>query len=238
MLRPNRKQLRTDTYLALIHHHFPKDLPENVWERIKQMYEEPMINQWLDQAQDFVVRNTECLYGEATRPVLVQEYWIWLWHDTNDHPLCLSPIMIKWTDEDVTDKLITPKEQFEVDAMKEDWESVDGTSCPKHYVYRGQNRGDGSGNSVKLYPKPHKAGTIKVFVLRLPNVMSADDSLVAVEGSHYQAIIDCVLVKAVKTREDMLLLGTQLKLTASEARERTQDTRLKLGTYNGVDRSM
>ena len=243
-MRHTRGQLRSDAYGALIRHPVIRArfkmssqlplFPDTIWSGIKKHFPEQEINSWLNEATDYVVRRTKCLYGEADTPVVAQSLWVYLWHDndTPHNPVCFEPIALYWTDEDVTDKLLKPKRQFQIDAENEGWENTDGTTYPKNYVLVRQQRGSGSGQSFKLYPKPHKTGSIELKCLRLPTPMDVDSDICALEESHYEAIIRKIIVRATGEIKEHTFLEQQLSQMAQEASDRDQDevVSVKFGT--------
>lgn len=224
LTRPSLRQLREEVYIAYANQLFPKKMPEEVIDFLVAKHPLEQIDQLINEAQDFVVRHARCLYSEAYATVPLNTHWWYVWEYSHE------PLGVYFTMSGEERKRLDPISQKKADKESPNWEDTTDASklgVPTHYVYVRQQRGHGGGQSIKLKPMNELAGTVEMYVHRLPTVMASSSDLVALEGFWYASIIKYVLVRLTGNVKELRLLANEIEAMAKESAERTQDEEMK-----------
>lgn len=220
MARTTLAQLREDVYLAIAHY-YKDTTPEKVILLLHKKYPPDKIDEWIRQGEEFVCREGRILYAEAHASISVKQYCIFLWN------YCLDLLAVYWKEDGEDQKRLEPKTQKELDdEYGGDWEVSDDTEHinePKFYVPREEQRGAGAGHSIKIYPRPENAGVIRIYMIRLPDSMTAEDDQTSLEGVWRKAVVDYVTYQTEGDARDIQELGMLLQSMKKEVDTRASD---------------
>jgi len=221
--------LKQDIYLALVRRIYKTKeglprFPDEADMEIRRLFPNNTIVREINNAQDFVIRQSECLQGMAIVVVPAGTYWFYIWDKS------LSPIELLWNDADITGwRILEPIASKETYERSSEWETDGLSNSPTRYIYYRQQRSSvGIGQSIRLYPVPYKPGTLRLRCLRLPEVFTPDDdaALCMLEGVWYKSIIDYVCYTLAGSAIEVQNLGMLLREMGKESRSRDKDEKL------------
>ena len=187
---------------------------------LKKQYPPTQIDEWLNQGQDFVVREARCLYGQMKATISAGDYWFKLPKE------CLDVLSIYWKQESQDQLRLKPKSQRQLDDEFQDWEvgsSSMHTGEPLYYVQLPQQQGAGSGHSIKLYPRNDKDGEIKVYFIRKATPMVLDADECSLEPYWYRVVTLFATYSALgdaKAMQELVMLIQRMK---EEVKTKTTD---------------
>ena len=215
--------MRSDVYLGIAKYYRGKEgiaTPEELYTTIKKQFPQSKIDEWLNQGQDFIVREARCLYGQATATVPVGTYWFYL------PSICLDILSIYWKETDEDELRLSPRSQRQLDDEFLDWEVSTNdrhTDKPLYYVMFPQQLGTGAGHSIKLYPRNDVEGTIKIYFILKTTPMTTDASDVSIEAYWHRAVVLYAIYSAIGDAKDMQELLVLIQGMKRELQTKTTD---------------
>lgn len=145
-------------------------LVESIGDRIgdanHSRYEAPLLRRWINEASRELVRRTECLFGTATIAVVA---------GTQSYSLPTNVVRIMSVQYERSGQIFA-LEFIEQGAAQWMWGVNQSNQYSEPSMYSTWGHPGASSMTIRLFPNPGTAGTLRVYYARLPTELATDGS--------------------------------------------------------------